>query len=167
MKISLLKPIERSGSGSHNIQIITIQNLNSAYPVHLKTEIEPVSKTLCLLYKEQSQNKVLQTLSYDVNWYLACPCVVFECVLEHLSSGLWHTDNMGISGEVLCHIPNSNVFVDFLSECKPCHTYDNDEILVPPLQDLAECWGSDSKLLSFYFYGTQNKKAWGSKLKSL
>jgi hypothetical protein len=67
-------------------------------------------------------------------------------------------DNMGISGEVLCHIPNSNVFEGFLSECKPFHIYDNDEILMPPLQGLAECQRSDSKFFSFYFYGTQNKK---------
>jgi hypothetical protein len=68
-------------------------------------------------------------------------------------------DNMDISGEVLCHIPNSNVFAGFLSECKPCHIYDKDEILMPPFQVLAECQRSGSKVQFFYFYGIQNKKA--------
>jgi hypothetical protein len=67
-------------------------------------------------------------------------------------------DNMDISGEVLCHIPNSNAFAGFLSVCKPCHTYDNDEIQMPPFQVFVKCQGSDSTLFHYYFYGIQNKK---------
>jgi hypothetical protein len=66
-------------------------------------------------------------------------------------------DNMDISGEVLCHIPNSNAFAGFPSGCKPCHIYDNDVIPLPSPQVLAESQAPDSKLLSSYFYGIQDK----------
>jgi hypothetical protein len=39
---------------------------------------------------------------------------------------------MGISGEVLCHTPSSNVFAGFLSDYKPCHIYNNNESLLEP-----------------------------------
>jgi hypothetical protein len=74
----------------------------------------------------------------EVKQYSAYPYVVFECVPEHLSCGLWHTGNMDISGEVPCHIPNSNAFANFLSENKPCHIYNKNEILMQPFQVLAD-----------------------------
>jgi hypothetical protein len=46
--------------------------------------------------------------------------------------------NMDIAGEVLCHIPNSNVFAGFLFENKPCHIYDNNETPVQPFQVLSD-----------------------------
>jgi hypothetical protein len=70
--------------------------------------------------------------------------------------------NMDTVGEVLCHIPNSNVSANFLSENKPCHIYGNDEILKQPFQ-----FFPDSKRFLLYFYEIHDKKMAVDKLQNL